>query len=278
MSERQHFQIGQIPRALLEEAARCVDPYATALGWPHQHVGSGTFARINGRPGILTAHHVWEAIYRERDRYPEVHLLVARDDHRYTVPVHHLVVHLRLARDSEAWGPDLQFIEVPALVASRIAVAKSFVEISARAEKWKKIAHQAAGFAFVAGFAAVETIASPSGNVNEPNVLLRGGYVTGVDRLVKNGKFDYLETTVDYEFAKDLPETFGGVSGGGLWRFSLRQGDRCNDMTTATLSSDFALAGVAFYEERSSDSKMTLRYHGPDSIYEILPTLVPAYP
>lgn len=278
MKELTHFQLGQIPRALLEEAGRCVDPYVTALGWPHQHVGGGTFARINGRPGILTAGHVWDAIDREREQYPLLHLLVARDTHRYTVPVSHLVTHLRLKRHSDDWGPDLQFIEVPPLVAARIAVAKSFVEISARADRWLKVAQQTDGFVFVAGFPAEETVTTPSGDPTEPNVELRGGLITAVDRAVKNGDFDYLETTADYGSAMALPTTFGGVSGAGLWRFFLEQGEDGSDMATARLSSDFALAGVAFYEERSSDSKMTLRYHGPESIFRILPRLVPGCP
>jgi len=60
------------------------------------------------------------------------------------------------------------------------------------------------------------------------------------------------------------PISFGGMSGAGLWRFSIAR------LPGAEMKPfDFQLAGVAFYQLADTDDGIaTVRFHGPRSVYE----------
>jgi hypothetical protein len=72
--------------------------------------------------------------------------------------------------------------------------------------------------------------------------------------------FDYLDLEMDLTFP-GVPQNFGGVSGGGLWRvkvFGLSNG-----------KIDWQLSppvGVAFYQFKPEDKTTIIRCHGPESI------------
>jgi hypothetical protein len=77
--------------------------------------------------------------------------------------------------------------------------------------------------------------------------------------------FDYIDTPVDYATATNLPTTFGGVSGGGLW---------ASRVTTQDAGKSFSCAppifcGVAFYQTDLQSHQRSIRHHFVHSIYEI---------
>lgn len=271
---RESFRIGDLPDRVLKDATRCLEDFSTVLGWPGEHVGGGTFVRVNGRHGILTAEHVWEALKRKRHEHPEIMLLIARGLNTFTIPLNYLTPHLELERVSDPWGPDLQFLELPATLVSKIKATKSFTEISGRADRRLPLALEEEGFGAVMGFAAEK---SQKKFFSGGRVLLelRGGYVSGIENHQRRGDFDYVETLATPGLVPSLPSTYGGVSGSGLWRVALKK-RRAQPIESAVIREDYVLTGVAFYEEHLADGNMKIRYHGPETIYQRLPRLVPA--
>lgn len=273
MAENQLFMLGDIPQGILEEATRSLAAYSTAIGWIGCHVGGGTFVRVNGRSGILTARHVWDAIYQSRRKHPEVNLLVANGAHSFPIRVDYLTPRIQLDRNSDAWGPDIEFIELPSAAVGQVLRAKSFAEISARADRWLPVAECDEGFGAVMGFPAEQSRCTPLDG-DRYLLELRGGYVSGIENSQIRGEFDYVETIADPFNAAGLPTSYGGVSGSGLWRMQLHK-KTTEPIDRATLGQDYALAGVAFYQEPMKDGRMLIRYHGPKTIYRQVPKLVP---
>lgn len=272
MAETERFMLGEIPQRILDEATQRLSVFSTALGWPGELVGGGTFAKVNGIHGILTAAHVWERLWEKRREHPEVMVLVRTETHGYSVPIDYLTPHVRLERKSDPWGPDIEFVELPVAVVERVAAAKSFAEISARAVQHYAVAAADDGFGAVMGFAAehAKTAQLPG---NRLLLELRGGYISGIENHQVRDGFDYVETVADPHNAEGLPKSYGGVSGSGLWKMTLEKKPGA-PIETATLGDAFALAGVAFYEEERDNGCMIIRYHGPQTVYHKVPTLV----
>ncbi|MCJ7497964.1 MAG: hypothetical protein MUO78_07510 [candidate division Zixibacteria bacterium] len=91
------------------------------------------------------------------------------------------------------------------------------------------------------------------------------GY-TGVEKYWTKDEFDYLNLSVSYENRTDLPDTFEGVSGGGIWRAELY---RSND--GKILSSEPLFLGVAFWQTTTENNMRSIIGHGWRSIYEVVP-------
>jgi hypothetical protein len=85
--------------------------------------------------------------------------------------------------------------------------------------------------------------------------------------LFERDEFDYIDLRSRRSLEPRTPRSFGGMSGAGLWRFSIAR------LSISEIKPfDFQLAGVAFYQlADSEDGIATVRFHGPRSIYEGLP-------
>ena len=268
----EYFTMASIPDATLKEAANLIKPYATALSWDGRLVGSGTFVRINGRSGILTARHVWDVIDRARAQQPEVNLIVADGPHRFRITVDHLTPWVALSPVSIDLGPDIQFLELPAAVIGRIAARKSFAELTATAGEYRAIALGKDGFGVVAGFPGEFVSQELPADGGDITAVFAGGFVAPIDRHWEEGGYDYMETTA-LRTLKGIPTSFGGVSGAGLWQMVLKKKAGA-PIAEATLGK-FALAGVAYLQIPTPPDKMVVRYHGPETIYGLLNKIVP---
>jgi hypothetical protein len=227
--------------------------------------GSGTLAEINGRHAILTAHHVIEALPNSG----EIGLILApQPAHKFTLNVETLNK-VKLARGwSESEGPDLGLILLPMERLGQIKALQSFYNLSKRREKmlsdppeitrgvwllcgypdeWAKDQEAEGGFAQVTGFKA----------------LCYGG---GVDNECIREGFDYLDFHVD----SGQLQSFGGVSGGGLWHVLLKK-----SLEGKLEVSDSIFSGVAFYESPLVDGSRSIRCHGRQSIYKNVYASVP---
>ena len=80
--------------------------------------------------------------------------------------------------------------------------------------------------------------------------------------------------SIEYEsHNQDLPTSFGGVSGGGVWQVPLirdRQGDLEAD--------DYILSGVAFYQTKLDGNHRLIRCHGRKTVYEKVPKYLNGVP
>jgi hypothetical protein len=266
----ENFPFRDIPDAFLREAADLVMPFATAFISNDEHRGSGTFARFHGRPGILTANHVWDDV---KNRATNVSLLIANRPHRFEIPISALnpLVDLRTAEPQ--WGPDVQFLQLPASTVGTIEARKTFVNLTDHADDKLALALSESGFLFLAGFPAefvkvAETVESAA---PFKDIEIHGGFTALLGKEYERGSFDYLETTVEKDM-KGLPKSFGGVSGAGLWRITLTKRPGAPVATAKIRNS--TLIGIAFYQFAAEGVPKTLRYHGPRTIYSVLNTLI----
>jgi hypothetical protein len=89
-------------------------------------------------------------------------------------------------------------------------------------------------------------------------------------QLFEREGYDYVDLRSRRSLEPKTPTSFGGMSGSGLWRFSIAK------VSGSVLKPfDFQLAGVAFYQlPDTGDGIATVRFHGPRSIYErLLPSV-----
>ena len=78
------------------------------------------------------------------------------------------------------------------------------------------------------------------------------------------GDFDYLDFDVDVSFP-GLPEHFGGVSGGGLWKLLIY----CST-STGEIRWLWVPEGVAFHQSALANRHRIIRCHGQQSILAAL--------
>lgn len=72
--------------------------------------------------------------------------------------------------------------------------------------------------------------------------------------------YDYIDLDMDVALP-GVPETFGGVSGGGVWRVFVYWSEATNKIAWAK-----DIEGVAFYELDLVNGHRAIRCHGPQSI------------
>jgi hypothetical protein len=71
---------------------------------------------------------------------------------------------------------------------------------------------------------------------------------------------DFLDFTADTSLP-NVPKSFGGVSGGGLWKVLAFESP-----STGKIDSTATLERVAFFQTIIDDSHSILRCHGPETI------------
>lgn len=76
------------------------------------------------------------------------------------------------------------------------------------------------------------------------------------------GEYDYIDFDVNYQLDPTIPETFVGVSGGGLWHVILQ-----HDSDGNIKPHEYHLSGLAFFETPIHDTSRSIRCHGIRSIY-----------
>jgi hypothetical protein len=271
----ERVRLGDLPQEILGEAFALIRYHSTAFITDQKLAGSGTFVRIAGNAGILTAQHVWEHVLASA-KNARLGLQITDERHEFLVDFDKLIPRLNITRRTNAFGPDLQFIELPAQIVGAIEARKSFYDISHRSRTKHESANAKFGFIIVSGFPRDRT-GHLVDSIKRTRVLkLFGlGMVVGRDRIRRQGGFDFWEMETE---AKDETDVYNyqGVSGGGVWRVVLKKKAGA-DFSTATVD-DVYLAGVAFYQSRVRNGWRFVRSHGPDAIYKHLPCLLAKKP
>lgn len=257
-------------RLHLREALNELRQFATFFVIDGKLVGSGTFVRVNGIPGILTARHVWDHIVRLKPK--RVGIQVSEKRHRFSIDLDLLLPMLNLRRRSEAFGPDIEFIRLPDRDAGSIQAVKSFYNLDVDRSARLKLASSSLGAQLISG-----ALAEMSRNVVKPNgahdylVVKVGGLFLERGRKIQRSKFDYWEMPVEAD-ANGAPNSYGGVSGGGVWKVILGKAPSA-DLSASKITGIF-LSGVAFYQSAVKNNRRFLRAHGSDVVYKILPKLI----
>jgi hypothetical protein len=163
----------------------------------------------------------------------------------------------------ERMGPDLLFLRIPTEYVGRIEAVKSFYSLD-RDRPQVKLGVEVLFLMGAPGEFGKYTPQHAELNIN--------GFQFDANALPhRHGEFDYLDSKEDTKFP-GVPKSFGGVSGGGLWRVQI-----FDSPDPGKLDWKWFLQGVAFWQIPQPDEHMTVRCHGPESIQTAM-KLVPANP
>ncbi|MGO8762741.1 MAG: hypothetical protein ACLP2P_14170 [Desulfobaccales bacterium] len=272
MSTQQEWcHITALPRKLLDDVSRLIVNYSTVLikfttssssQESARLIGSGTFVSISDTFGILTAAHVVDLL---KGSY-SLGLGLSEHEHKYVIDSNYLEV-IRIAKGQiDSDGPDLGFIVLPHSELGTIKARKSFYNLDIKRDRMVSNPPQFDnGTWAICGVPDVDTIDVPSGIGYE---LLRifcmyCGF-GGISGTYTVDEYDYCDFKVKYDSSPNIPQSFGGVSGGGLWHIPLA---KLSEEKIEPI--EFILSGVAFYQTERTGLYRSVKCHGRNSIYEM---------
>jgi len=229
-------------------------------------LGSGTLVRVGKTRGIVTAAHVWDMVegekrigfYQNPLRRSEIQSAV-----EYTTNLATINIGQEMYLEA---GPDIAFIKLPDTKASILEMHGTFLNVDRHHELTTE-RRQTDDFYLDAVVGLVEEW-DKTVTMRDKVKVIRLDALTNVGRATKlsDGQqgFDRLlfEPTPEEGFA--LPSSYGGVSGGGLFRVYVDD----------EFVSRVTLFGVAFWETKLNGKAEKIVCHGPDSIYRILIPIV----
>lgn len=217
--------------------------------------GSGTLIRFGNVAGVLTCAHVLDDLRSES----QVGLLC------FPVPRPNEVQSIRVPMDateqivvgSQPWslcGPDIAFLRLPAATMASLESLASVVngDIS------RQEILLGSKFNVVCGVIDEETrplIAGPV-SVTQFMASVNAGFVVETGDFAGMDLFRFQPRATN---GGRLPNSYKGISGGGLWHVSL---DPEDDFSVAQIR----LCGVAFWQE-TVNGEVHIIGHGPQSIY-----------
>jgi hypothetical protein len=216
--------------------------------------GSGSLIFVGDSHYILTAAHVWEYIK------PAAKLGITLTDninHRHLIDVAAIVPTAFNADGSgwNEWGPDLAMLRIPSEHVGGIKAFMVFEDVKAAPrplhveclEAWVVMGTPGELGTFTQSHAEVQI----TGRFVDP-------------RLHNRGEHDYFDFEMDSS-SPGMPKSWGGLSGGGLWRVMVY----CSPETGKI---DWAqrLKGVVFWEFPIKNGHRVVRGHGPKSIEAIV--------
>jgi len=228
----------------------------TSAGEVLRLAGSGTLLAKGNAHFILTAAHVWHEMLKGSNKVGVT--LREIDDHSCMIETASIMPYEAEHPESWGeWGPDLVLQRIPPVRVGEIQAFKVFYEMDAGLSGLvtcdRNETYLLMGTPDVLGTYA-QTHAS---------VQMLGMWV-GTPQCYRHGEWDYF----DVQAALHPPSnanTFGGVSGGGLWRVQVYY-----NRDSARIDSVSALEGVAFYELGTTKGEGTIRCHGVESIRKAL--------
>jgi hypothetical protein len=225
-------------------------------GTTPMYAGTTTFVASGGSDYLLTAAHVWRALRGER-------FALSLEADRLLLPLLKNITEPTIVSGTEfgEWGPDLALIRLPKLVARDIGQVKTFYNIDKRRPSLDSAAPYAAGAWAVLGAPAEQSTFGPKEAVLKVSLLAS---VVAAARM-RDG-FDFVDLSYFHEGRPDLPQSYGGISGSGLWHLPIsRDGDG-----TIVWNREAHLEGVAFFQKAANAVEGVIRCHGRTSLYEQL--------
>jgi hypothetical protein len=232
-----------------------------------QFAGTGTLVTDKVSHYILTAKHVWDEILDKavKGAKPVGVGITLRPDreHKFFIP-REAIVPIGPAAPPQwnEWGPDLVFLRVPPAFLGRINAVKvfypidGFSKIKTEQEVHARELHLLMGTPKEKGqytetFADLQIIGMPQNIISQSHE--------------KDG-WDYLDLEMDLSLP-NIPQSFGGVSGGGLWKVLVYR--RPGSSKTSWMAT---LEGVAFHQSDPENDHRIVRCHGMNSIRKAFPS------
>lgn len=223
--------------------------------------GSGTLVVIGKVFGILTAAHVVQNLPDHGElallRFPGKPGQIQK----HTIDLS-LSEKLVIASGSNGpTGPDLGFLRLPLVNVQNLQSTNSFLNLGIRSNvelpAHEGRAHVDAVMGVVSEWTEELPPNRPSTRIKGFQLLYCGGTVTS---KYQKDDFDLCTFRPEFEAGIEPPSSYGGVSGGGLWRtYFVPDGSNC--------VLENRLVGIAFYEFRNTIGAFNINCHGPRSIY-----------
>jgi hypothetical protein len=262
------ISIDDIPDSVLEDVRLEIQHYLVPLlvgsrdnlEHPVDLAGSGTLVELASRHYILTADHVWNRV--EVQDWEELGLMLT--DGAPLGIERSLIAAKRLRAGSYSrWGPDLALLEIPPNLVGTIMARKSFLNLARRRSMLPSHPPQTEKSLWaVMGLVGQKSTVEPVDEKRTVIARVRGEAFFGVTCTAeRRGEYDYL-TVYAKTTLREVPSSFGGISGGGLWEVTLKmRGD------SIISRGEHHFRGVAFWEEREAPDRIAIRCHGPHSIF-----------
>jgi hypothetical protein len=278
--------IDAIPQAALEQARQGIQAYLAPMivispdapldRTPVALAGSGTFVELDGRHYVLTADHVWTGT----EGWADLAIALVAEGMPLSIPRDRIVPKRLGAPPYTEWGPDLALLEIPPHFVPTIKGTKSFLSLVRRREMLRTNPPRIEKALWaVMGMVQETSGVRPREESGRVPVNIRGEAFFGVTVLEDDRDgYDYL-TTHAKTTLPNVPASFKGVSGGGLWEIGLTMKKATGEISWER---DHHFRGVAFWEQPKPPHDVALRCHGPRSIFEKawaawgLPTTDPA--
>jgi len=269
-NQKEVGKIKELPRKLLQEVAKIIVSYSTGLirvttnssgAESSTLIGSGTFVSISDTYGILTAAHVIDLL----KGHFSLGLILSNYEHKYTIKSEYLSV-IRIAKGHvDSHGPDLGFIVLPSSEIGTIRAKKGFCNLDIKRDKMLANPPRLdEGFWVLYGVPDIKTIDKPTAKsfelIKEYNTFCFFG---GIRNLFIVDEFDYCNFEVKYDSISNIPETFGGFSGGGLWQVPLLKSSE-----NIIEPQEYILSGVVFYQTERAGLNRSIKCHCRNSIYD----------
>lgn len=270
-----------MPQETVDEATRLIAQYSTAFILDNSLVGSGTFIRCGEMHGILTAHHVPHNAKDHSKKFDcspgskqSLGIIVADFAHRFEIKMQYLEVLDVGVPESEESGPDISVVILPNTNLGEIKARKAFYDIAFKRDLKLAKAITDEGLWVVCGVPAEFQKEEFTSSGFDKVIVLPGICgCTGVEKRFERGSFDYVDVGVKYTSTNNQPHSFGGCSGGGLWKTQLTE-----KADAKIICGEPVLAGVLFYQSPTENNFKHIRAHGGKTVYDRVFKVLEAHP
>jgi len=229
-------------------------------------IGSGTLIRCVGTQGILTCAHVVDEL--PPDKNLGIVAFGVRPDQRQAIQVPgHVSLASAIKFCSESYtrdGPDLSFIPLPATEFAKLDGIASTYDLALGSEPINPPS---------SADIVVEIVAGVVGEMTPPTQKAGSRSVMPAEGLAKVGRIVDPPVEGDWDIIRFIPKdepgltpaSYGGTSGGGIWRLYCRENAAGKYECTSS-----RLRGVAYWQEKADDESAIIIGHGPKDVYDDL--------
>jgi hypothetical protein len=216
--------------------------------------GSGVLVRSGNLHGILTCAHVDDLLRKTKQPVGLVRFNRGNAQQFGTLNLDEISSHLAGEEPNEVGEPDISFLHIPPHMVGNIAKDCVFLDADKNISK-EEPENREALFPVYSVFGLVESFTGATTRQGRmATTALKGVLTSGTPRDVSP-----VGTTLECfkENIHDLPDSFGGTSGGGLWRIYARARE-----DGSYEAAHHRLIGIASHEIRSSPPQIVCQGMG----------------